>query len=119
MVTEVSSENLPQTGTVVVTAHVWVDLGHTVGTRDLAYVEIDRVEDPHCNHWDEAAMAPVDIPDVEPTQGKSFSVSPTAIFTNQGAGTHIYAIYGDMAIGGNISDVFNAGNIVAEFYPDG
>lgn len=104
---------VPQAGTVIIWANVMLDIGHTSGTRDNAWVFVENTTTT-CNP--EPQMAIMVVPSSLPTDGYWQTVSAMKNYTVTSAGTYTFYVTGMMQTGVG-GDFFYYADLVAVFYP--
>jgi len=107
------SITVPSSGTVFVTAQLWVEVSHTAGTKDLGFVNIGATDtDCASGRW----TWPVEVAAVAGTGTYNVGTAPQRGFVVT-AGTHTFYLNGEMNLGQDVNDVFWFANMVAVFYP--
>lgn len=105
---------VPRAGRVVISANVMLDLSHTLGTRDVAFVVVQNntascPDDPYLGIMVVQANLPAD------TYWQSIPVMKN--YTLGSAGTYTFYVNGRMTAGADPGDLFWYANLVAVFYP--
>jgi len=108
------SITVPRAGQVVINANVMLDIQHTTGTRDVAYVVVQNntsacPDDPYLGIMVVQSGLPTD------TYWNSIAVMNN--YTVSAAGTYTFYVNGRMAAGASATDQFWYANLVAVFYP--
>jgi hypothetical protein len=107
---------VPAGGTIVVECNAWVQLNHTSGTTDLAYLMIDNSASA-CNA-NTADWVPFRIPSSLPSAGQwDMCGTVRRVFTVATAGTYNYYLNGYMPSGNDASDVYWFASLVAKYHP--
>ncbi len=108
------SITVPSAGEIVITASVMLDLSHTSGTRDIAFVVIQN-NTSSCP--DDPYLGIMVVQSTLPTDTYWQSVSVQKNYTVSAAGTYTFYVNGRMTSGQNAADQFWYANLVAVFYP--
>jgi len=105
---------VPRAGEIVIMASVMLDISHTAGTRDIAFVVIQNntnlcPDDPYLGIMVVQSGLPTD------TYWQSIPVNKN--YTVSSAGTYTFYVNGRMTGGQNAGDRFWYANLIAVFYP--
>ncbi len=105
---------VPRAGEIVITGSVMLDISHTTGTRDVAFVVIQNntnlcPDDPYLGIMVVQSGLPTD------TYWQSIPVNKN--YTVTSAGTYTFYVNGRMTSGQNVLDQFWYANLIAVFYP--
>lgn len=107
--------NVTGAGTIVVDANAWVQIDHTNGTKDIAYIAIGTTT-TDCGVNENKGVINMPLAYSTTTLDNSVHVSKSLHVTS--SGNYTFYLNGLMSSGQNSGDQFYFSNMRAVFYPD-
>ncbi len=105
---------VPAAGKILVFGSVMLDISHTAGTRNVAYVTLQNTTTA-CP--DNVYLGIFTVASAEPTDTYWPSIPLYHNYTVKAAGKYTFYLNGEMASGQSAADLFWYGNLYAVFYP--